>query len=117
MSTTDERLKSIDFTDVYINTPNGLIGLRDGVKETSRAHLKGKIIGVQAGTVHVRFAEQYYGATSTIKIYQTQDEVNQDLTAGRVDYVVLDALVADTFLKDGCGHELLRIEGQRAYRW
>jgi ABC-type amino acid transport substrate-binding protein len=45
--------------------------------ETSHAHLKGKIIGVQLGTVHVRFAEQYYGATSTIKIYQTQDVANQ----------------------------------------
>jgi polar amino acid transport system substrate-binding protein len=111
MSITDERLKSIDFTDVYMNTPNVLIGLRDGVKETSRAHLKGKIIGVQSGTVHVRFAEQYYGATSTIKIYQTQDEVNQDLTAGRVDYVVLDALVADTFLKTDVGTSCCELKG------
>jgi hypothetical protein len=41
-------------------------------------HLKGKVIGVQAGSIHVQFAEKYYGPTSTIKIYQTQDEVNQD---------------------------------------
>src|SRR5215208_3074635 len=103
MSITDERRQLIDFTDVYTNTPNVLIGLKNGDKEISRAHLKGKVIGVQAGSVHVRFAETYYGATSTIKIYQTQDEVNQDLTAGRVDYVALDALVADTFLKTDVG--------------
>jgi polar amino acid transport system substrate-binding protein len=80
-----------------------LIGLKTGDKEISRTHLKGKVIGVQAGSVHVRFAERYYGPTSRIKIYQTQDEVNQDLTAGRLDYVVLDSIVADNFLKTDVG--------------
>jgi polar amino acid transport system substrate-binding protein len=103
MSITAERLQIIDFTDVYTNTPNVLIGLKTGDREISREHLKGKVIGVQAGSIHVQFAEKYYGATSTVKIYQTQDEVNQDLTAGRVDYVALDALVADQFLKTEVG--------------
>jgi polar amino acid transport system substrate-binding protein len=111
MSITDERLRIIDFTDVYTNTPNVLIGLKTGDKEVSREHLKGKVIGVQAGSTHVRFAEQYYGAASTIKIYQTQDEVNQDLTAGRVDYVALDALVADEFLKTEVGTNCCELKG------
>ena len=111
MSITDDRRQVIDFTDVYTNTPNVLIGLKTGDKEISRAHLKGKVIGVQAGSIHVRFAETYYGATSTIKIYQTQDEVNQDLTAGRVDYVALDALVADQFLKTEVGTNCCELKG------
>jgi len=111
MSVTDERLQVIDFTDVYTNTPNVLIGPRTGDKEISRAHLKGKIIGVQSGSVHVRFAERYYGPTSTIKIYQTQDEVNQDLTAGRLDYVVLDSIVADAFLRTDVGRSCCELKG------
>jgi polar amino acid transport system substrate-binding protein len=103
MSITDERLQIIEFTDVYTNTPNVVIGLKTGDRDISREHLKGKVIGVQTGSVHVQFAESYYGAASSIKIYQTQDEVTQDLTAGRVDYVVLDALVADAFLKTQVG--------------
>lgn len=111
MSITDERLQAIDFTDVYMNTPNVLIGLKNGDKELSPAHLQGKAIGVQAGSVHVRFAEKYYGATSTIKIYQTQDEVNQDLTAGRVDYVAPVALVADTFPKTDARMNCCELKG------
>jgi polar amino acid transport system substrate-binding protein len=69
------------------------------------------VIGVQTGSVHVRFAEKYYGAASTIKVYQTQDEVTQDLTAGRVDYVALDALVADEFLKTDAGRVCCELKG------
>lgn len=111
MSITNERLQVIDFTDVYTNTPNVLIGSKTGDKEVSREHLKGKIIGAQAGTAHVQFVERCYGAASPIKIYQTQDEVNQDLTAGRVDYVALDALAADEFLKTEVGKSCCELKG------
>jgi hypothetical protein len=49
--------------------------------------------------------------TATVKIYQTQDEVNQDLNAGRLDYVVLDSIVADNFLKTDVGRTCCELKG------
>ncbi len=45
-----------------------------------------------------------------MKTYQTQDEANNDLAAGRLDYVQADALaLASDFLQDRSGFCLLRI--------
>ena len=50
-------------------------------------------------------------AGAEVKTYQTQDEANNDLAAGRLDYVQADALALDAFLQDRAGHGLLRAEG------
>lgn len=48
------------------------------------AGLTGKILGVQVSTIHQAYAEKHFGASAgEIKAYQTQDEANQDLVAGR----------------------------------
>ena len=39
------------------------------------------------------------GGGSTIKTYQTQDEANNDLAAGRLDYIQADGSALDAFLK------------------
>ena len=115
MGINSERLGIIDFTDVYFDTPVVLIGAKDGDKDISPAHLRGKAIGVQTGTMHQRNVEKYYGAVSTIKIYHTQDEANQDLTAGRVDYVELDGLAADSYLKTEQGSRCCELKGEITY--
>lgn len=52
MSITAERLKTIDFSDKYYNTPTGIIGAKgDDIKPTPEG-LAGKTIGVQVSTVH-----------------------------------------------------------------
>src|SRR6476619_7349801 len=84
MSITDERKKTIDFTDMYYNTPTVIIGPKDGDKDISPDHLAGKTIGAQVSTTHQNYVQKYFGAKSTIKTYQTQDEANQDLAAGRL---------------------------------
>ena len=92
MSITDERKKTIDFSDMYYNTPSVLIGPKDGDKDISPDHLKGKLLGVQVSTTHERYAQKYFGAAGAeIKTYSTQDEANNDLAAGRVDYVQADS--------------------------
>ena len=78
--------------------------------------LKGKIIGVQVSTVHAAYAKKHFTEAAEIKEYQTQDEANQDLAAGRVDAVQADAIALDAFLKIGPGQSLLRQEGQRGGR-
>ena len=62
MSITDERKKTIDFSDKYYNTPTG--DHRRQGRETFDATpegLKGKIIGVQVSTVHAAYAKKHFG--------------------------------------------------------
>ena len=103
MSITDERKKTIDFTDMYYNTPTVIIGAKDGDKDISPDHLAGKTIGAQVSTTHQNYVQKYFGAKSTIKTYQTQDEANQDLAAGRLDYVQADGASNDAFLATDAG--------------
>lgn len=104
MSITGERLKTIDFTDKYYNTPTGIIGRKEDSFKPTAEGLAGKIIGVQVSTVHADYVKKHFASTAAeIKEYQTQDEANQDLAAGRVDAVQADAIALDAFLKSEAG--------------
>ena len=104
MSITEERMKTIDFSDKYYNTPTGIIGNTSDSFEATPEGLAGKIIGVQVSTVHADYAQKHFGEKAAeIKQYQTQDEANQDLAAGRVDAVQADAIALDAFLKSEAG--------------
>lgn len=104
MSITAERQKTIDFSDKYYNTPTGIIGSKDDKFDSTPEGLAGKVIGVQVSTVHADYAHKYFGPTaSEIKEYQTQDEANQDLAAGRIDAIQADAIALDAFLKSDAG--------------
>ena len=98
MTITDERKKTIDFSDMYYQPAAAIIGAKTGDKDITPEHLKGKIIGAQVSTTHERYLQKFYGAGSEIKTYATQDEANNDLAAGRVDYVQADGSALDAFL-------------------
>ncbi|MGQ0484975.1 MAG: transporter substrate-binding domain-containing protein [Hyphomicrobiales bacterium] len=112
MSITAERKQTIDFSSMYYNTPTNIIGAKDGDKDISPEHLKGKTIGVQVSTVHQNYAEKYFGGGSAIKTYQTQDEANQDLAAGRLDYVQADGSALDAFLASEQGAACCELKAQ-----
>jgi polar amino acid transport system substrate-binding protein len=104
MLITDERKKTIDFTQMYYDTPPALIGQKDGDKDTSVEHLKGKTVGVQVSTGHERYAQKFYEpAGITVKTYATQDEANNDLAAGRLDYVQANSSALFDYLKTDQG--------------
>ena len=103
MSITDERLKTIDFSDKYYNTPAAIIGPKDVEFGATPADLKGKIIGVQVSTIHSAYAKKHFTEAAEVKEYQTQDEANQDLAAGRLDAVQADSIALDAFLKSEQG--------------
>lgn len=112
MSITAERKKTIDFSSMYYNTPTVIIGTKDGDTDISPDHLKGKAIGAQVATIHQRYVEKYFGAGSTVKTYQTQDEANQDLAAGRLDYVQADGSALEAFLKTEQGSACCEMKAQ-----
>jgi polar amino acid transport system substrate-binding protein len=113
MSITAERKQTIDFSNWYYDTPSVLIGAKNGDKDIAPDHLKGKLIGVQVSTTHERYAQKYFAAAGAeIKTYATQDEANNDLAAGRVDYVQADSTTLDAFLKTSQGTDCCELKGQ-----
>ena len=110
MSITAARLKSIDFSDKYYNTPTVVVGTKRLSFEPTPEGLKGKILGVQASTIHKMYAEKYF-AKATIKEYQTQDEINQDLVSGRIDATQADSLALEAFLQSKEGKVCCEVKG------
>lgn len=114
LSVTDERKKEIAFSQPYANTPGvfaavkgsklaNLSGTGKTVKLTGnastdkatvdalRAALKGKTIGIQAGTVYSGFIYGHFKDIATIREYKTAAEHDLDLVAGRIDVAFDDA--------------------------
>lgn len=111
MSATDERKKTVDFTNKYYSN-NGQLALRaeEAAKVTEAnllEYLKGKRIGVQTSTIHDYYATaKFSDIAASIERYNTQDEVNLDLVAGRLDATLADqTALASGFLKTEMGKE------------
>ena len=105
MSITDDRKKSVDFTNRYYLTPARLV-LKDGTTVSdSLEELKGKKIGVQRGSIHDRFAKEVFAPKgATVVPYSSQNEIYLDIEAGRLDGTVADAtLLQEGFLDTPAG--------------
>ncbi len=95
MSITPERLKQVDFTHKYYNTPPAIAAPKDtDIKGVTKEDLAGKTIGVQASTTHFNYSTATY-TDSTVKPYPTAQEYQFDLANGRLD-AVNDDIVALT---------------------
>ena len=104
MSITEERMKTIDFSNKYYKTPALVMVAKDSTITADPAGLTGKIVGVQVSTTHAAYADKYFApVASEVKTYQTQDEANQDLAAGRLDAVMADSIALTDFLKSDAG--------------
>ena len=105
MSITDDRKKSVDFTNKYYNTPARLVMKEGTAVSEGLTELKGKNIGVQRGSIHERFAREVLAPLGAeIKPYGSQNEIYLDVAAGRLDGTVADAtLLNDGFLKTDAG--------------
>ena len=130
MSITDERMKTINFSQGYadevaslavmkgsslegMDTPKGINLSKGGsdVKKalkTLTAALAGKTIGVQTATIHQNFLESGDVGKVKIRTYKTQDEVNLDLAAGRID-AALAAAVAFTDYAEKSGKPVVLV--------
>jgi octopine/nopaline transport system substrate-binding protein len=117
MSITDERKKTINFSQGYADEVASLAVMKgsknEGLKTLSAINLtdinaeeqatldtlvkafKGKTIGVQTATIHQNFLDSGLMGKIKVRTYKTQDEVNLDLVAGRID-AALAAAVAFT---------------------
>ncbi|MFZ1727013.1 MAG: transporter substrate-binding domain-containing protein [Albidovulum sp.] len=103
MTITEERSKTIDFSDKYYNTPADIAAAKSSDITPTPEGLAGKIIGVQASTIHQAYAQQYFTGAAEIRVYQTQDEINQDLAAGRIDATLADSIALGDFVASDAG--------------
>ena len=106
MSITDERKQKVDFTAKYYNTPAKMVAKKGSNLQITKDGLKGKTIGVQGSTIHENFVRDNFGDVATIKAYDTQENADLDLAAGRLDAVVADKVALDEgFLKTDQGKD------------
>lgn len=92
MFITEERKKQVDFTDpYYLAAMTHVVPKGSDITEFTSESLAGKVIGAQSSTTQADYAEATY-ADSDVRLYPTQDEVNLDMTSGRIDLQVGDML-------------------------
>ena len=103
MSITDERLRTIDFSDPYYRTPAVIVADKSMDVEPTPEGLAGKILGVQASTTHQAYAQKHFEGETTLRVYQTQDEANQDLVSGRIDAAQADSIAMAAFVDGDAG--------------
>ena len=103
MSDTAERRKLIDFTVRYYKVPVRFVGAAGSGLSDAPDALAGKIVGVQRGTINQTFMTAHYPATP-LRLYGNQEHVLLDLTLGRLDAVLGEAVQLDAgFLKTPAG--------------
>ena len=114
MSITDERLKTINFSQGYadevaslavmkgsslegLDTPAGINLTKPNAAakkalKTLTAALAGKTVCVQTATIHQNFLDSGDVGKVNVRTYKTQDEVNLDLASGRCDAALAAAV-------------------------
>ena len=115
MSITEERKEVISFSDSYANEPAYFAVLKDSdlaaYKDDSleladldeidaaeqaaidslKEALAGTTVGVQVATTHANFLDQHMSDAVEIRSYDTQENLDLDLQAGRVDAALASA--------------------------
>ena len=105
MNITEERLKSVDFSKKYYNSPARLAMKAGTAINDPLVDLKGKKVGVQRASIYDRYASDVFAPAGVEVVrYSSQNEVFLDLTAGRLDATLADAVnIDDGFLKTDAG--------------
>ena len=108
MTVTDERKKTVNFSDTYATGVQVVIVTEDS-DIASVDDLEGKKIGVQLSTTGDLYATDDYGKDYVMQ-YSKGTEAVQDLTAGKVDAVIIDNEPAKKFVEKNPGLKILDTE-------
>ena len=127
MSITEERKMKIDFSIGYMTEPASLSALRGsalgtlkapgkvnldnmdsetkGLLATIQSVLAGTTVGVQTSTTHENFLNEYMDGVD-IKVYDTQQNMELDLAAGRIDAALSDKASMQAFAETSVGNRV-----------
>jgi len=132
MSITDKRKKKIMFSRSYVSTPGYMVVMKSSPEANMMVSMKavdlnevsndekktlaeivktfkGKTIGVQTATTHENFLKEYLGKDAEIKSYDTQENLDLDLQAGRVDAALASMAYWDPLLKSDKGKDMMSV--------
>jgi len=98
MTVTEERKKSVDFTDPYVISGSVLITREETNDITKLEDIKGKNVGVGGGTTFEEVANTVDGAE--VKLYKAVGDYIQDLTNKRLDVIINDQLLISYNIKE-----------------
>ena len=105
MTVTDERLKSVNFSDPYAKGVQSII-VKEGSDIKSADDLKGKKIGVQTSTTGDIYASDDYGEDNVTK-YDNGAVAVQALLGDKVDCVIIDNEPAKSYVAANKGLKVL----------
>lgn len=131
MSITDERREVIAFSRPYATTPaifvvpkdspiaeaglfEGRIDMTELSAEEEAAiaalneQVAGLVVGVQTATIHENFLREYLDDI-TIQAYDTQENLELDLEAGRIDTALADQSAWQPFLESAQGADFAQV--------
>jgi polar amino acid transport system substrate-binding protein len=99
MYITDERKKTIDFSDSYFPGGLAIMVKKDNDSIKGIEDLKGKKVSVQIGTKSVKYLEENYKDIELVKV-EKNTEMFLELETGKVDAVVTGFPAAKAYAKE-----------------
>lgn len=116
----EDRKQTVDFTDPYFSADQSLsVRSGDAGTITGVDDLSGRVVGVQAGTTGedcARNALQANDRVSDVRSYDTAPDAFTDLSAGRVDAVLVDLPTARQIVEQRTGIQVVQaIRTQEEY--
>jgi octopine/nopaline transport system substrate-binding protein len=131
MSITAERMEVINFSQGYANEPasfsvlkssslaalghsgkvnmDSLNATSEGLLASLKSTLNGTTVGVQGSTTHENFVKQVLGDSVTMKSYDTQENLELDLSIGRIDAALSDQGSMEKFMESDNGKDIVFI--------
>lgn len=110
MTVTDERKKSVDFSEPYAKAMQLIIIDANNADIKGEADLAGKIIGVQLGTTGDIYVEDNIDVAE-LKQYKSGLDAATDLKNGRLDAIVIDKLPAESIVSANTGLVTIEMAG------
>jgi polar amino acid transport system substrate-binding protein/arginine/ornithine transport system substrate-binding protein len=99
MTISEERKKSVDFSDPYYDVPSRFVAKAGAFKDASPASLKGKTIIVLRNSPRAKMIQETY-KDSEVLLVAKETEVYMELAAGRGDIAFGSSVVSgEAFLK------------------
>lgn len=95
-----ERALEVDFSTIYYNAEHGLVINKNDIdKYKTISDLKGKVIGVQKGSIQEDIANEQI-ESAQIKALGKVSNLMLELKSGKVDAVVVEQPVANAYVKN-----------------
>lgn len=106
MASTEERKKSVDFTDVYYAGDNVILTTADsGITFEDPLEAANYTIGTQSGTIMYYWVEDNLITpglmnADNLSLYERNEQVALDLQAGRIDLAIMDIEPGKQYMAD-----------------